>query len=219
LTSDQKYTTLNEGLYPIYGAMFRTSIFSIGYSYRKPQSLTNHTILFADGIVYNTLQDSAKPVIDSSIFRLNSNDEYNATTHQLGFAWLPSNQFILSADFILHEAKSRSLDLNSTNDLVQTFNYAIGSEITLGAISIRSGVFTNNSQTKNLNPNNVNQPTHIDYQGVSGAIVINQKGFSGDITFIEQNGTGKSQKLSDDIDIQTAVGYSRTVQLGAKYNF
>jgi long-chain fatty acid transport protein len=219
LTSDQKYTTLNEGLLPVFGAMLKFSNFAFGLSVRQGMRLTDNTTLLTDSVSYSTSSTDPVPQISSTSIAIKTNDEANPLLAQVGAAWLPSKYFLLSCDIEYADGKSDNPHYKGANELQPTFNYAVGTELTGKFAFVRLGYFTNNSQFKNPRGDAVNQPTKIDYIGKSVSLGIIRSEFSGDLTLIDQLGTGRAQKLSDDTDIQKVEGHLRTIQIGTRYGF
>ncbi|MEZ4741530.1 MAG: hypothetical protein R3B45_03650 [Bdellovibrionota bacterium] len=219
LSADLKYTTENEGFLPIVGFMMRSGSLSFGASVRQPFDIANNTTRVSDSVVYNGAVDNVDPVISSSTGTLEINDEVNPLSFQIGFAWIANENFLISTDVVQYQAKERKNISGNKFDFKSTQNYSLGVEFGGGHLYLRCGAFTNNSQLSPLKESEINQPTHVDYIGYSGSIVIKTKDFNGDLTFIEQIGSGYAQKLSDDPDIQAVDGYMRTLQIGTRYNF
>ncbi len=219
LSSNQKYTTLNEGLMPVLGIKLKLKSFSFGLSTRQGSRLSDTTTLYSDAVTQAGATSDGAVQISSSDIQLRQNDEANVLMTQLGAAWVPSKIFLLSGDISYADRASDNAHFQGAYQLQPTWNYAVGAELSAKFAFIRAGYFTNNSQFATPREGGINQPAKIDYSGFAVSLGILGDDFAGDLTLIDQAGLGYAQKLSDDPDIQRVEGRMRTVQIGTRYGF
>ncbi len=216
LVLDQKFTTVNEGLNTVVGLMLRFETVSFGLSTRFGRAISNRTQLHSDTVAYSG-DPNESPAVVTSVSSVETNDEVNPTTIGFGFSWFPSKWFLVSSDVFYHGEAKRNLGTTDAFDLEPTFNYAFGTELKLGPLIVRAGYFTNNSQNKIPDENEVNQPEHVDYIGQSLGVALADGLWEGGFGVVQQIGSGKAQKIGDDTDIQDVEAESISYQLNASY--
>ena len=215
LVLDFKYNTVNEGFVPVGGITWRGSTMSLGLSGRVPTAYTDNTKFTSDRVI-STEPTAADPDADSipdvttSQGSASSLNESNPNSAQVGFAWFPSKWFLVTADVIGHG----EVETQSTRDkLHTTFNYSLGLEFNVPYVSIRLGAFTNNSMYRQPDPDLTDQPTWIDFKGMTGGIGIIQKDREGTLSLVQQSGKGKSQIVTGSPEIQTVTSGSTTYMI------
>lgn len=216
LTSDQKYSTLNEGVLPVYGLMLRLKNISFGLSVREGRSYSDATTISTDSVVY---QSSSMPIITSVHVNYKNFDELNPRTTSFGVAWQAQDWLLLSTDILYHSGVKNKYATSGDLDLLPIFNYSSGFEIKTKLLTLSGGLFTNYSQYKKLEIGAMNQAPHVNYWGRVLAFSHSEKGFTGSLTFVQQQGTGEAQKLSEDTNIQEVEADSLTAMFSAHYNF
>jgi hypothetical protein len=115
-----------------------------------------------------------------------------------GAAYFPSKSFIVSADIIANIG-----DLNYRTVAENTINGAIGLEyFVTDSFPIRTGFFTNFSNTPKINPSSTDQDLHVDLYGVSLGIGWETKNSSISICGYYMFGDGEAQAYTGTTDVQ-----------------
>ena len=152
-----KFETQNFGLYFIAGAMYRRKRWSLGISMKYGSSLKDSTQLTYDSIVADQSSDETKKAeVVSTATNLNSFKEKNPLTIRLGASSQLAKSLLITADIIYHSAVSDSGGDERFN-LNSTINLGGGIELKLGSMTLRSGVFTDNSMFPKVDPNKIDQ--------------------------------------------------------------
>ncbi len=232
---DKKFLTDNKGMVVVFGGMYRTKSWSLGFSARLPQALSNSTVVNVDELSYSPSQwdenienvsasyqecfQKQVPCALHSDVTTSSLHELNPYTFTLGFAWTPGKAFTLSSDILFHQGVASPYTFAGNRDLEHTLNYSLGAELFLGGLTLRAGAFTNYSMYPEPTAGGVNQASAIDYVGFTGGVGVKDKGRDSFIGVVRQIGTGKSQILTNDPSVQEVVGDSIIYNIGATYVF
>jgi len=219
LVSDFKYQTRNEGIMPVLGTILRGKTASIGLSARIPQSMSDHTTVSADTVLWTPPADgqaAEEPDVTSFAGTVDVQKEPNPETWQLGLAWFPGPAFLATGDILFHRGVEASRGILQLED---TFNWSVGLESRLSAIVFRAGAFSNNSMFRKPSAGGTDQPTWINFLGTSAGIGYVQRERESSIGFVHQAGRGKSQIVAASEDIQDVETTSTTWMLSSRVFF
>jgi long-subunit fatty acid transport protein len=134
---------------------------------------------------------------------------------RFGVAYFQTPRLLYSADISYFE-EVRS----STYDAEEVINYAFGVEYYLDAAwAIRGGIYTNNANTPELSPDEVNQFDHVDLTGISLSISRFSASSSVTLGFAVASGDGEAQVVSGSSEIQDLEQTTETLYLSTAYNF
>ena len=123
----------------------------------------------------------ALDVLLPSVFRLG-----------LAYYFLPS--LLISADLSYSFAKGNTKVDHTFFDMFPTFNYSLGAEYSTSSLVFRTGFFTNNDRSKNIEKNLTGQQDHIDYLGFSFSLGYIYKKFISSLGVSLQQGGGELRK-------------------------
>jgi hypothetical protein len=212
---DFKYQTTNEGISPVVGIVVRGDFMSAGVSLRAPQALSDHTTYSSDTVTWIPNEDTA-PNVSSTEGKLRILDEPNPQTLQLGWAWFPSKNFLVSIDILQHGAVDYG---DATPDLHSTTNWSLGTEITFDPLLFRIGAFSNNSMYRQPTSTKTDQPAWVDFIGFSGGIGFQEKERESMLGVVHQQGQGKAQIITGSATIQDVEASSTTWLLSSRLFF
>ena len=202
---DSKYRVDNQGVLAILGLMFRNSGWSFGLSYRAAVKNNNYTDYTYDSVsfapneapVHNTAQTHET---------VRTYDEFVPTTVQLGVAYIPSKNFLLTADILRHG----SVDTGGQSpNRIAIYNYSLGVEAGFWLVKFQAAIFTNNSQFEPLKAERINQPAHIDYRGHSYGLTFVRKNQDFMVGTVRQEGRGKAQIILNSPETQEVDSTSK----------
>jgi long-chain fatty acid transport protein len=218
LIADTKYEGKNMGLLTVAGLMARLGPMSIGLVGRFPQAISDEAVVHTD-VIYEPPGDTVEPEIgktdvDSTFF-----EEMMPRTYQLGLAWLPGRAFTLSTEVLYHEGIANSDPDSVVPPLEPMLNYSVGVEAKLAKLAVRLGAFTDNSMTLEPVEGEMNQPTHVDFIGLSGGLGIETKQYDIGVTLTKKAGKGKAQIISGRDTTQNVKAESESLVLGGRYSF
>ncbi|NBQ53194.1 MAG: hypothetical protein EBU49_06410, partial [Proteobacteria bacterium] len=103
--------------------------------------------------------------------------------------------------------------------LQTTYNYSVGAEVTLGGLVLRGGAFSNASLFPAPKDGLANQPTAIDYSGMTWGIGFVQKSREIAVSYVSQKGAGQAQLVADSYAIQTVTGALENLLLSSRIFF
>ena len=189
----------NLGLIVIPGIQVRWDAMSFGIAAKVPSVISNKGALYTDIVRANAEQTAQKQAVAS--YDSTSLNEATPTTLQIGLAHTSSGGQVVSAEILYHDVTSiKNQPLASR--MKNTFNYSLGTELNLTPVVLRLGLFTNNSLNPNLESGKKNQPSHVDFKGITASIGFVRKGFGLDLVGCHQVGTGLGQTVLDATNMQ-----------------
>ena len=134
---------------------------------------------------------------------------------RFGVSYFQTPRLLYSADISYFEEVS-----GSTFDAEEVINYALGVEYYFTpAWAIRSGLYTNNANTPELSPDEVNQFDHVDMTGISLSISRFSARSSVTLGIAVASGEGEAQVISRSSEIQDVEQTTETLYLSTAYNF
>jgi hypothetical protein len=216
-TRNLKYETLNEGLLGTAGALLVSGRFRAGLSYRYPFPISNNTT------VSNSVADSpgtsglpgSENQLSSVEGKSDDMDEPGIRTYQLGLAWGVPGEGIVSVDLVKHATGKAE----EGRGLQTTWNYSAGFEAGLGGLVLRGGMFSNTSLYPAPVAGKANQPTAIDYSGISWGVGFAQKSREIAVTYVRQSGSGTAQLVADSYETQKVRGSLENLLLSSRVFF
>ena len=212
-----KYETLNEGLLGTAGMMLASGRMRFGLSLRYPFPLSNNTTVSdyqAESPGSSGLPGSQNQ-LSSTEGKSSEMDEPGIRTYQFGVAWREPGRFLVAADLIKHATGLAE----EARGLQTTYNYSIGAEVTLGELVLRGGAFSNASLFPAPKDGLANQPTAIDYSGMTWGIGFVQKSREIAVSYVSQKGAGQAQLVADSYAIQTVTGALENLLLSSRIFF
>jgi len=134
---------------------------------------------------------------------------------RFGFAYFPTERLLFSTDLSYFEAVEGTIF-----SAEEVLNIAIGTEYYFNAAwAIRGGIFTNNANTPEIVPGQINQSDHVDLTGFSLSISRFSKSSSITIGFTGSYGKGQAQVIAGSPLIQELDQSVKTLYLSTSYNF
>ncbi|NDE14418.1 hypothetical protein EBZ80_05745 [bacterium] len=216
-TRNLKYETLNEGLLGTGGLLMVAGNFRAGFSYRYPFPIANNTT------VSNSVADSpgssglpgSQNQLSSVEGKSDDMDEPRIRTYQLGLAWGVPGTGIVAVDLVKHAPGKAE----EGRGLQTTYNYSAGFEAGVGGLVFRGGMFSNTSLYPDPARGKANQPTAIDYHGLSWGVGITQKFREVSVTYVRQTGSGTAQMVADSYETQQVQGTLESLLLSSRVFF
>lgn len=135
----------------------------------------------------------------------------------LGATWFQSENFLLGADVVYHEASGAGAEARES-----VTNYALGAEYYLSPRwALRGGVYTDFANTPELESGFTayNQPEHVDMYGVSASLSHYTRNSSLSAGFIYSHGSGKAQIISGSTALQDVEISALSLFLAATYSY
>ena len=212
-----KYETLNEGLLGTAGVMLVSGRMRVGFSLRYPFPLTNNTTV-SDYQVESPGSSGlpgSENQISSSEGKSSEMDEPGIRTYQFGMAWRDPGRMLVAVDLIKHATGLAE----EARGLQTTYNYSLGAEATFGELVLRGGAFSNASLFPVPKVGLANQPTAIDYAGMSWGIGWIRKTREISFSYVSQKGAGQGQLVADSYAIQSVTGALENLLLSSRIFF
>jgi long-chain fatty acid transport protein len=132
----------------------------------------------------------------------------------IGAAYFFTKSFLISAQFDAYEGKGDYEDF----PIAATFNWSIGAEYYLNeSWAVRGGLYSDNANTRNVDPNGTNQAPHVNLIGGSFGLSMYRPGASITLGVTYANGTGPGQAFSDSTLVQQVTQNNLIFFLGGSY--
>lgn len=218
LVTDTKYEGRNLGVFTQLGVMLRWDELAIGIAARIPQPLTDDATVHAD-VIYEPSGSTLEPEIGKSDAASTFFEEMMPRSYHLGLAWDSQSIWTLSSEVIYHAATRSSDPESRAPALKATLNYSAGIEAKLGLVALRLGVFSDFSLTEAPMVDKVNQPTHVDFQGLAGGLGFESRNYEIGLALTKRVGSGKAQIIGGRTSIQNVRAESESLVLGGRYAF
>ena len=142
-------------------------------------------------------------------------DEPGIRTYQLGLAWGVPGTGIVAVDLVKHAPGKAE----EGRGLQTTYNYSAGFEAGIGGLVFRGGMFSNASLYPAPVSGQANQPTAIDYSGLSWGVALAQKSREVAVTYVRQTGSGTAQLVADSYETQKVQGSLESLLLSSRVFF
>jgi long-subunit fatty acid transport protein len=230
---NQYYHSSEWGVRPVLGFMWSpVDAVSIGLAVSRifvEGSDTNFmsTVRSENIQVSNNPLDADRRSLPASASGTSAKREY-PTQVSLGVAWFASQSFLVTGD-INYFTKVNEQD-EVTTDGKYTFvfrhlaepvtNIALGTEYYFTKNwALRAGLFTDKSNTENVESGGINQAEHIDLYGGTFSISNFTRNTSVTLGVGMADGTGKAQILGGNSRIQDVTSKSWTIFLSSSYSY
>lgn len=218
LVTDTKYEGRNLGLFTQLGLMLRWRELAFGLAARIPQPLSNDATVHAD-VIYEPNGTTLEPEIGKSDAVSTYFEELMPYSYHLGLAWISQSNWTLSSELIYHAAIRSSDPQSLAPALAATINYSAGLEVKLGLVALRFGAFSDFALTRTPVAGEVNQPTHVDFQGASTGLGFESRNYEIGLALTKRAGTGQAQIIGGRSSIQKVKAESESLVLGGRYAF
>lgn len=207
------YETFEYGYEPILGVMWSPiDRLSLGLKISQTQ------IFYSDTTSQNTFRSEIQGTVTNNATNMVNRDDkreqpLNVT---LGLAWFASDTILFSSDLSWFSSTADAFfgDKQSVLDL------ALGLEWYMNPrVALRTGVFTQNANTKEVEAGLQNQDEHLNYYG--GSVSLSRFSRNSSITggFTYSMGSGDAQVFANDTSIQEVEGYNYTIYLSTSYSY
>jgi hypothetical protein len=216
-TRNLKYETLNEGLLGTAGVLVVAGRMRLGFSLRYPFPLSNNTSVSdyqAESPGTDALPGSENQ-ISSTEGKSSEMDEPGIRTYQFGLAWREPGRLLVAADLVKHATGPAE----EARGLQTTYNYSVGVEATFGGLVLRGGAFSNASLFPAPRSGLANQPTAIDYSGLTWGVGLIQKSREISVSYVSQKGSGRAQLVADSYATQSVTGALENLLLSSRIFF
>jgi long-subunit fatty acid transport protein len=221
--SNSYFETSESGIEPILGIIWTPQdSLSVGLSVRKTYvtSSKSRAQSFCASDVNNLVLQSTQCIqvnnspIDPTV--ASSSEKRDLPLNiRFGVAYFPTQDLLISADLSHHEAVKSAI-----YNVEQVVNLSIGVEYYLNAEwALRSGLYTNQSNTPEIDPAKINQADHVDLNGVSLSVTRFSKTSSLTIGYTQSSGKGQAQVIAGSSQIQTLDQSVETIYLSTSYSF
>ena len=221
--SNLYFESSEQGIEPVIGLMWTpTESVSFGLSVRQNiiVSSDSRIQLSCSSDVNNPAAQSAQciPVGNSPLdptISTSSQKRDLPLSVRLGFAYFPTSQLLFSTDLSYFEAVD-----NSNFSTEQVINIAIGTEYYFNAEwALRGGIYTNNANSPEIIPGQLNQIDHVDLIGFSLSLSRFSKKSSITLGYSASSGDGKAQVIAGSPQIQDVELSVETIFLSTSYSF
>lgn len=222
-SSDLFIDASETGIEPILGVMWSPrENWSVGASIRQVKIISSETRVqnFCSSDVNDaTVQPSQclrvdASVVDPSIVSNKDKRELPVNT-RIGVAYFPSPKFLISSD--LSYFSSVDSDAFKAESVL---NISIGVEYYYNASwALRGGIFTNNSNASEIDPNISDQSDHVDLTGLSLSLSKFSRTSSITVGYAGSSGSGEAQVIAGNTAIQTLDQSMHTLYLSTSYRF
>ncbi len=205
---DQSLAAEGSALGVIGGVLLRKKAWSLGATYQVNQQLMEK-MAFIQDTMQHSAGETKVTVRHVEVDKLLNFDFMYPSVGKAGIAYLVRD-FIAAFDLVYQEAVMQENTPSQKLNLHDTLNASLGFEwVAGGKFYLAMGVFTNNDMTRELDAEDSVQPDHVDFVGASFGSGFYTKDFRTTIGFVEQQGSGKSQKVQGQAEVQKVSSRSR----------
>ena len=137
--------------------------------------------------------------------------------YRLGIGYFASTRFLYTLDVISVSEAEGDVTLYKRQSVL---NFATGAEYYITpSVPLRLGLFSNNDARAKLKAETKNQPDHIDYLGGSVFFAWVQPNSAISLGAVFQKGSGKAQKIANQVKTQDVTAFSQTIAFSASHSF